>query len=246
MTDEELDELMHGAIDDPRLEPVFFRALLDATVYAHVPRSDDTGRLRFTMFARPDNGEIVLPFFTHESLADECVGNERRVVSLPGRTLLEHTRGATLILNPNDQQYVFYPEEVSLFLDVGVIAPRKVEGVRLDADTRISPLGSKPGWLGRLAGIFRRLPYVDVAYAAGATLASEPDRPAILITLGVEPAYAERAVRTVLAIIAARAKHIGVAVGVSTFDPKQGIPRSLRSQGIEPFYLLNAEAAGQR
>jgi hypothetical protein len=242
---EELDHLLQRAIADPREEPMFFCALLDAMVYAHVPVSDDSGRLRFTMFARPDTGETVLPFFSHESLADECVGNERRVVALPGRSFFENTLGATLIFNPNDQRYVFYPEEISLLLNIGVIVQRKVEGTTLDSNTPVSPLGSKPNWLGHLANLFPRLPYIDIAYVAGTVLVDEPARPAALVILGVAPIDAERAIRTVLAIASAQATKIRVPVGVTTFDPAKGVPAILKDKGIEPFYVFQNSAKAE-
>jgi len=45
-------------------ENAFFKALLDATLYAHVPVKQVRGRVRFIQFVRPDNGQTVLPIFT--------------------------------------------------------------------------------------------------------------------------------------------------------------------------------------
>ena len=61
----ELDQLSQLSRSDERLAPAFFRALLDATVYAHVPTSDDSGRIRMIQFRRPD-GVMVLPFFSDD------------------------------------------------------------------------------------------------------------------------------------------------------------------------------------
>jgi hypothetical protein len=237
----DFDALMQLASEDPRYEPAFCRALLEITVYAHVPISDDSGRLRFTMFARPDNGEIVLPFFTHEAFADECVGNTRRVVAVPGLVFFKSTLGSALILNPNHQQYVFYPEEVRLFLDMGAIAPRRVEGWPLNSSTQVSPFRSKPKWLKRLADLLAHLPYIRIAHAAETVVEGALRDRAALIALGVVPKDAERAMRMVLAIVSAREMGTAISVGVATFDPSVGIPDALAHAGIEAFYTRVAD-----
>ena len=61
MSSERLDTLMQRALADKTVEPVFFRALLEATVYAHTPRAGHNGRLRLIQFALPDNGRMVCP-----------------------------------------------------------------------------------------------------------------------------------------------------------------------------------------
>src|SRR5689334_4767372 len=122
VSNDELERLRQRSIADGREESAFFRALLDSTVYAHVPISDDSGRLRFVQFARPDTGQLVLPFFINEEEAYATAGPTRRVVTLLGRVLLEHTLGATLILEPNRQWCVLYPEEVKELLSTGFVA----------------------------------------------------------------------------------------------------------------------------
>jgi len=118
-----LDNLMEQSIQDFRKEPAFFRALLDATVYAHAPLNDASERLRLVMFKSPDDGELVVPVFTDESKAEFAARGNVRIVSLIGRTLFEITRGAILMLNPNDARCTLYPEEISELLASGTIAP---------------------------------------------------------------------------------------------------------------------------
>ena len=95
-----LDGLLKQAIIDKTAEPAFLRALLDAKVYAHVPRHDRNTRVRFIQFTTPD-GLTVLPFFSDETQARQAAGTAASIVVLSGRQLLEATRGATLMLNPN-------------------------------------------------------------------------------------------------------------------------------------------------
>lgn len=112
-----LRRLLEAARNDVRAEEAFLTGLLSATVYAHVPPAPlPAGRIQFMQFVRPDNGQTVLPFFSDEAKA-QFAGQERvGILSMSGRRLLELTRGATLMLNPNDDGYVLYPEEVAALL----------------------------------------------------------------------------------------------------------------------------------
>ena len=64
----ELEERLEQARGNPEADQQFFTYLLEATVYAHVPISDDSPKLRFVQFRHPD-GFDALPFFTSESRA---------------------------------------------------------------------------------------------------------------------------------------------------------------------------------
>ena len=98
-------------------EEAFLRALLDATIYAHVPLEPaPPGRIRFVQFDRPDNGQTVLPLFTDEPKARFAAQGHVQIIAMPGREMLKLTQGATLMLNPNDERYVLYPEEVGALL----------------------------------------------------------------------------------------------------------------------------------
>jgi len=100
-----------------RAQDAFFKALLKSTVYAHVPLAPSPlGRMRFVQFVRPDNGQTVLPFFSDREQAEVAAGNVRAILAMAGRELLELTRGATLMLNPNVDRIVLYPPEVNAIL----------------------------------------------------------------------------------------------------------------------------------
>lgn len=116
-----LDQIIEQAARNPSLEPLFLRALLDAPLYVHLPLSDDSGRLRIVQFTRPD-GIAVIPVFTGVDKAETAAQGAVRVARVRGRELLEGTRGATLMLNPNDVSTTLYPEEIALLLDEGVNA----------------------------------------------------------------------------------------------------------------------------
>ena len=111
----ELNRLLESALDDHREEGKFFSALIDATIFAHTPLNDPTGRTRFIQFHGPNN-ELLLPFFSDRGKADAAARGKARVVSLRGRLFLEQTFGATLVLNPNNRWCILYPDEVRQLL----------------------------------------------------------------------------------------------------------------------------------
>ena len=112
----QLQSLLTTVRNNPLTEPQFFEALLDATVYAHVPVHQVPGRLRFIQFIRPDNGQTVLPFFSDQAKAQFASSDDVSIIAMDARQLFELTRGATLMLDPNDDRAVLYPEEISALL----------------------------------------------------------------------------------------------------------------------------------
>ncbi len=55
---------MQQAVTDKAAEPGFFRALLEATVYAHVPRDDHRGRLRYPHEYAEHTTEVLQQFLS--------------------------------------------------------------------------------------------------------------------------------------------------------------------------------------
>ncbi|APO97678.1 hypothetical protein BJD13_00345 (plasmid) [Xanthomonas perforans] len=102
-------------------ERAFFHRLMDAIVYVHAPVSDDAPTPRLVQFRHPD-GFDAIPFFTSLDKAQAASSAAVRILGVSGRELLTGTRGATLMLNPNDGGVVLYPEEVAAFLDTGFLA----------------------------------------------------------------------------------------------------------------------------
>lgn len=116
-----LDEEILQAHHDSRHEPALLQKLLTVALYVHSPLGPRTGRLNICMFDRPD-GLRVIPVFTDIKKAKKA--GRGRVVSVPvqGRVLFEATRGATLMINPNDVSCTLYPEEIDGLLESGAVA----------------------------------------------------------------------------------------------------------------------------
>ena len=239
MSSERLDMLMERALADKTAEPAFFRALLDATVYAHAPRTGHNGRLRLIQFPLPDNGRMVLPFFSDEAQARAAAGSTATIVMLTGRQLFELTRGATLMLNPNSTSCTLYPEEIAALLDqdevvivdqVEVCEPKPMEFREPD------PL---PTWLtDPLITLYARLPNVQVAYLVEVRTpdASDPEHVALLIVLGVPSAETERTARATITAIQPLCRTREVAVDLTAFIP-DAPPAWIRDAVLTPFYV---------
>lgn len=237
---DELARLMQQAMADKTAEPAFFRALLDATVYAHTPRHNRSGRLRLIQFTTPE-GLSVLPFFSDEAQAKAAAGSSATVVALMGRQLFELTRGATLMLNPNETSCTLYPEEIASLLDRGEVAI--VE--RIDTGGQqlwIGPASEPPAWLiDRLIALYARLGCVEAAYLT-AIGTPDPGRRGLLVAVAVTAKDAERAARATTTELQPHCQALQTVVDLTAFEPGE-LPDWLKDVGLEPFYV---RALGQR
>jgi len=229
-----INQLLEQALADKSMEPVFFRALLDADVYAHVPKHDDTGRIRFIQFVTPE-GRTVLPFFTDEFQARQATGDTVKTVMLSGRQLMEATRGATLMLNPNKTPCTLYPEEIAALLDHGDVAVMESE-VLPEMQILVGIPEPRPDWLIKpLASLYRTLEYVVAAYVAEVRLPEAPERSTLLVALAVAKPNAERAARASIMTIQPLCNGRDIAVDLTAFEPGSP-PAWLTGSVIEEFY----------
>ena len=232
---EALAALMQQAHDDPAQVPRFLRALLEATVYVHALPSEDPPRLRLCQFVRPD-GLTVLPFFSDGAQAQAAAG-DTRVVSLPGRTLLEATRGATLMLNPNGVSCTLFPEEIAALLDRNTVADLSQETVEAGNEPTLSVPVDDLTWLTRrVEAAAAALPAVHAVYQVDARFPRDPGGLVRLLVIAVPEAQAERAARAIIVAIQAECARRACSVDLTTFDPAAGTPPWLENLGIAPFY----------
>lgn len=241
---QELAQLMDRALLDRSAEPAFYRALLAAHVYVHAPAHDDSRKLRLIQFIRPD-GQTVLPFFSEEAQAQAAWAPGIRILRYTGRELLEGTRGATLMLNPNETSCTLYPEEIAALLDDGVVA--MVEKFSSDECAKaISAVPCPPAWLlDPLHAVLASLPAVEAAYLAEFRPMDNLDQVTLVIILAVSQAGTERAARATITAIQAECERRRCNVDLTAFDPVNGSPLWITNEGLEAFYQrLPAQAAG--
>jgi len=225
VSQEELDRLLNLAIQHDEHHKAFFRALLDATVYGHLPLSDDSGRIRFVQFNSPDDGRALLPFFTDLDKALAVGRTDVRILALLGRTLLQITRGATLIMNPNDQRSILYPEEVKTLLETGNIAQIWCEVPTETRDIAIQTPARAPKWLiEKIRETERLLLYVKAAYLIECWPPGSPERADLRLSLAVTKDDAERAVRAVTVHLGPRLSKLKLPLVMMTFEPTESRP----------------------
>jgi len=218
----ELDRLLSLALQHIEHHEPFFRALLDATVYGHLPLSDDSGRIRFMQFPSPEDGRPLLPFFTDVEKALAVGRTDVRILALRGRTLLEITQGATLVMNPNDNRSILFPEEVRTLLATGKIAQIWSETPTEPRDIALRPLVHAPKWLlEKIRGAEKLLPFVDAAYIIECSPPNNLAHIELHLSLAVAKEDAERAVRAVTVHLGARLSKLKASLIMTTFEPTE-------------------------
>lgn len=207
-----------------RAQEAVFKALLDATVYAHVPiEGAPPGRMRFIQFVRPDNGQTVLPFFSDRAQAEQPQRPDASIVAMSGRRLFELTRGATLMLNPNLDQVTLYPPEIVALLDgreLGYFAKHSVEaGTSVGACPPSVPTGSLDI---ALRVLFEKEQTVRAAYLVEIHRTDESAQVSLLLAVVAAPAYHERLLQ--LATLALRANSIDLDLPLDMLFVEPDVP----------------------
>lgn len=239
-----LDRLIQEAMRDRRTESVLFRTLLNATVYAHAPLSDDQPRLRLIQFTRPD-GLMVLPCFTDMAKAQRAAQGAARVVALTGRQLMEITLGATLMINPNDHHCTLYPEEIRALLATGEVAIIDQVDVN-ECEAWIGVHETPPPWLMEaLVAVFCSLSIVHCAYLVELR-PQQQLKATLLIVVEVPSPHLERVARATITAIQAQCRQANLEIDLTGFDPAEGAPTWLVETGTTPFYRHVTEAVGAR
>lgn len=227
---------MEKAACDPALEPEFLQALLIAELFVHLPLSDDSGRVRLIQFTRPD-GLLVIPVFTTAEKAAKAAQGVARIERCVGRELLEGTRGATLMLNPNDLATTLYPEEIVALLDLGVSTIAPAQGT--PGPLRVAPAGDDTRLIGEL--LMRAvcdLPGVCAIGLLDGWLEGSNGSPThLLIGICVPDAGAERVARAIGVSLGVALKRLGRIVDLTTYAVDGPQPEWLDLDGFTPLWV---------
>jgi hypothetical protein len=239
----ELNRLLEASIDDKRKEPDFFRALLDASVYAHIPKNDRSGRIKFIQFHAPD-GELLLPFFSDAGKADAASRGKARIVKLTGRQFLESTLGATVILNPNNQWCKLYPEEVRVLLRTGRVAI--LESDNYDDRTKIAvanPEDVPEKLIDVFQGILATLPDVEAAYLVDMRFEPDLDKPNWVVAVCTPKSVTTRICRAILAELQSQPPLTDNPLSLLAMPVEDPTPDWAADLKPEPIYLRGAASA---
>ncbi|WP_040882569.1 enhanced serine sensitivity protein SseB [Marinobacter nanhaiticus] len=125
----DLEEALIQAANDPSSRPMFYKKLLAAKIFV-LGFSDSPGeglrtvaegeKLSLVNWEKND-GTAVIPFFTSLSALQKTLDEEASFVSLAARDFFEMTRGSTLYLNPKlDYGKEFFPHEIEALLETGI------------------------------------------------------------------------------------------------------------------------------
>ena len=238
-----LEQLMARAAADIREEPAFFRALLKATIYAHIPLTDridaKSVKIRFIQFHTPDTRKLVLPFFSSEAKARIAAQSTVQVVAMNGRVLFELTRGATLMLDPNDCRCTLYPEEITALLTTGRVPQIQHFTIQENAEPSVGAPLDSPAWLiEALSSALSKLPFVNSAYLAGVySKDAVPQQQGIVVALVGDPSCAERSVHAALAVVQPLCEqHSDYSIDMTHFDATGPLPEWIVMLGLQPFY----------
>lgn len=217
-------------------QDAFFKGLLDATVYAHVPsKKAPKGVMRFIQFVRPDNGQTMLPFFSEKKQAEMCASMLVRVVAMSGRSFLELTRGASLMLNPNVDAISLYPPEVTAILDGRSLGDFTREHLAKDMKVQIAPPSVSTAELNvLLCKLFEREGTVKAAFLAEVRRMDERAEVSLVLTIVVAKAFQERLLQLSALALKTETPDINLPLDIQFLAPDE--PRDdLCSGGVQIF-----------
>ncbi|MEY4754599.1 MAG: hypothetical protein RJA44_2274 [Pseudomonadota bacterium] len=180
-----LEQALRLAAEDAANRPDFYRLLLESTVFVvgDAEETEDGDRpvgagenVSIHQWQQPD-GSVVIPFFTSPAAVEQAVDGTVSCMGLPARTLFESTRGATLVLNPNNEYgKQFLPEQVEAILAGGVPRLPKQRVEPGDASILLGPPQNVPTrMVDALISFFAKRSEVKAAYMAQLTDESETD-----------------------------------------------------------------------
>lgn len=234
-TQAQLEALMQEARTDPFAEPRFFAALLDATLYAHVPLEQVPGRIRFCQFVHSSDGKTLLPVFTDESRAAQASQGVVGVLAMRGRRLLELTQGAIVAINPNEDHCVLYPEEIAALLQRGTL-PAFTKEVLTESE-RVAvcpPTVSTVKLTDVLVTLYKGMPSVTAAYLIEVGRGEDYTDRSLLLGVLVTDGQEERVKRASAAAMQSVLRSTALPVVLLAFSPLEPMPSLYRE--VMPFY----------
>lgn len=234
VSESELEYLFERAHSSHFNEAKFYAQLMKAMVYVHVPVSDDSKNVRLIQFRHP-SGFDAIPLFTSAHRCALAGFKAVKALRLPCIDLFNATRGATLMINPNDGGPVLYPEEVTALLENGTL--ETFEKIEQDGGSWDVRLAESPP---------RRI--VDALCTGAASTSfikhvyllekreTDSDEAMLLVYLGAEPAHLERAARHMIQVLQNLSPRPDTVMDVAVYDVAQAWPEFLDQIGAVPVF----------
>lgn len=228
----QLDRLFEQAHSNYLNEAAFYTHLLQAMVFAHVPVSDDARSHRLIQFRHPD-GFDATPVFTSAQRCARAASSAVKLIQLPCIELFKATRGATLMINPNDGGPVLYPEEITALLEKGILEPlEKLEPAGGSWDVRPAQNPSKHVVEAVRAGAHSASFIRHVYLLEKREMGSE--ELVLLVYVGVESGHLERAGRYMVQVLQDLQPRSETVMDVAVYDSALPRPAFLDELGAVP------------
>ncbi len=240
VSESQLDEAFERCHSNYLQETPFYERLVRAQVYVHVPVSDDSKNVRLIQFRHPD-GFDAIPVFTSLSRCNRAGSRAVRALRLPCVQLMNSTRGATLMINPNDGGPVLYPEEVESLLQHGTLETfEKVDRVEGSWEVREAE-GVARGFLEALCEGASKASFIkSVHLLERREVDSTSGDVTLLVYLGVERTHSERAARHMIQVIQSLSPRPDRVVDITVYDAAQSLPELLDQVGATPIFRADA------
>lgn len=241
----ELERLLDLACSEPGYAPEFYRCLLASEVHALIPTSGhglDEGKMRFVMWRGAD-GIDVIPYFASHGALRRALKPGWQSVAFTGQAFLKLTRGAIVVLNPNEAATSrLTPAEVAMLLDTGAVSNPERES-RTDGWTRLlQPVATPPtATLHSLSVLFSRHPNVLRAYVVHCAPLDAPEARCYLIVIRMHDHDAERLARESAQVMLDVPPDLGTDL-IMCFDDTHEVLQQVAGLAA-PFY---DQAWGQR
>ena len=230
-----LDDEIRRAQLDSRLEPALLQKLLAVKLYVHSPFGSRPPHLNICMFDRPD-GIRVIPVFTDMEKARAASRGKVACVVVEGRELFDATRGATLMINPNDISCTLYPEEINALLESGVVGHCQSLMVNDDEEVRIfAPSEQTTDLEDRIARILSGMHLAERAYLAEANWVSRTPSLAWMLIVVAPRLHAERISRAIAAELQS-GPPLGRVLDLYCLAEQDERPRWFAEIALKPIY----------
>lgn len=224
------------SVNPEHAQQQFFKALLEATVYAHVPvESPPRGVMRFIQFIRPDNGQTMLPFFSDKGQAEEAASNAALIVAMSGRDLFELTQGASLMLNPNVDAIALYPPEITAILEGRALGSFAMDEIPAETEVLIGPPSVSTVALNMiLRNLFQQEATVKAAFLTELHRQDESAAVILLLTVVAAKAHQERLLQLVALAFKAGALKLALPIDMRFLEPGESLDE-ICNGGVQIF-----------
>jgi hypothetical protein len=233
----ELERLLELACSERGYAPEFYRYLLDAEIYALIPcvgHGIDEGRLRFIMW-RGGDGLDVIPFFSSRAMLRRGLKPSWQGVKVSARRFLDATRGAVVVLNPNeDASLRLTPAEVGLLLETGAVCSPRPASVG-EGGYALSHVDHPPmATLQSLSVLFSRHASVHRTYLVHAFPPERPEALVYLVVVRMDDKETDRLVRESAQVMGDVPPDLGMDLLICTNDDDFAV--KLAEELVTPFY----------